>query len=149
MVHRINYNELYTDTDVNTGEDIFYLDEMLKVPFSGVVVDYSKGILTWEFDVKDGYMSGIERKYYDTGELMEENNVEHNAVDGLAKEYYKNGRMKSMSIVIRNVLIDSILYDEYGNILSKISIDDSNPSYFLIAARIGEYREKYRICEFE
>ena len=47
----MNYDDLYTDTDINTGEDIFYIDSELKIPFNGVVVDFFKGVLSCDFDV--------------------------------------------------------------------------------------------------
>lgn len=54
-MERINFDDLYTDADANTGEDIFYIDEELKCPFSGIVEDYFKGVLSWEFEVKNGF----------------------------------------------------------------------------------------------
>lgn len=142
---KMNYDDLYTDTDINTGEDIFYIDSELKIPFNGVVVDFFKGVLSWEFDVRNGYRHGKERKFYDSGELMEENDVKNNTVDGVAKEFYKNGKMKSISIVIRNAFVDTIYYDEEGNYIGKDSINENDIGYFLIANKIDEYRNKYRL----
>jgi len=141
----MDINDLYTDTDVNTGENIFYLDSSFKKPYNGIVVDYFKGLLSWEFEVKDGFRTGIERMYYDTGELMDENMTDHNTVDGIAKEFYKNGNIKSISIVIRNVFIDTILYDESGNKTGKSSINERDISYSLVKNKIDEYRRKYSI----
>lgn len=142
---KINYDDLYTDTDMNTGEDIFYIDSESKTPFIGVVVDFFKGLLSWEFDVRGGYKNGKERKFYDSGELMEENDVKNNTIDGLAKEFYRNGKLKSISIVIRNTFIDTIYYDETGKYLDKNTINESDRSYFLIANKIDAYRNKYRL----
>ncbi|HEX9061673.1 MAG TPA: hypothetical protein VF941_15940 [Clostridia bacterium] len=142
---KVTYDELFTDTDVNTGEDIFYTDSGLEEPYTGIVVDYFKGLLSWEFEVQDGFRTGIERKYYDTGELMEENETNHNTIDGVAKEFYKNGNIKSISIVIRNVFIDTIFYDESGNMIGKTSINESDISYSLVEKKIDEYRERYKI----
>ncbi|HEX9063433.1 MAG TPA: hypothetical protein VF941_24945 [Clostridia bacterium] len=144
-MRKVIYDELFTDTDVNIGENIFYLDSSLKEPYTGIVVDYFKGILSWEFEVKDGFRTGIERTYYDTSELMEENMTDHNTVDGIAKEFYKNGNIKSISIVIRNVFIDIIFYDESGKMVSKTSIKEDDVSYSIVKNKIDEYREKYKI----
>ena len=141
----MHYDELYTDTDVNTGEDIFFSDTSLEQPYTGNVVDYYKGMLSWEFEALDGFRTGIERKYYDTGELMEENETEHNTINGLAKEFYKNGNLKSISIVIRNIFIDSIFYDEEGNTVNIKHMNDSDMSYFLVKDKVTFYREKYKI----
>lgn len=56
---KMNYKDLYTDTDVNTGENIFYFDKSLKKPYNGLVVDYFKGTLSWEFEVQNGFRTGI------------------------------------------------------------------------------------------
>lgn len=146
-MEKVSYDELFTDTDINTGEDIFYIDSELKNPYTGMVSDYFKGQLSWEFEVQEGYRTGIERKYYDTGQLMEENETNHNAVDGIAKEFYRNGNLKSISLVIRNVFIDTIFYDESGIMLRKTSLSEDDSSYCIIKDRIGEYREKYNLCK--
>ncbi len=147
-MQKVDYNELFTDTDVNTGEDMFFMDDRLEKPYSGLVVDYFKGTPSWEFEVKDGYRTGIERKFYDTGELMEENETDHNTINGMAKEFYKNGNIKSISIVIRNIFIDSTLYNESGEIIRKTSISESNSSFFLVEKKIEKYREKYQIDNY-
>lgn len=144
-MERINFDDLYTDADANTGEDIFYIDEELECPFSGIVEDYFKGVLSWEFEVKNGFRNGKERKFYDSGELMEENNVKYNTIDGVAREFYKNGKIKSISIVIRNTFIDTIFCDEEGRYLGRESIKEDDISYFLVADKIAEYREKYKL----
>ena len=139
-------NELYTLMDYGTGEDIYYIDNIRTIPFNGIIVDYFNGVLSWEFEVKDGYRTGIERTYYDeTGELMEENETDHNTVNGLAKEYYKNGNIKYKSIVIRNTTIDSIMYDEEGNIIRKKTMSENDHGYFRLKNKIDEYRERYKL----
>ncbi|WPC43910.1 hypothetical protein [Clostridium sp. JS66] len=113
-MNKVILNDLFTKTDINTGENIYYTDSSLEKPYSGIVVDYFKGVLNWKFEVQDGFMTGIGRVYYeDTGELMEESETDHNTVNGVAKEFFKNGNIKSISILIRNQPIDTIYYDEY------------------------------------
>jgi len=138
-------DELYTLMDYATGEDIFYVDNIKTIPFNGIALDYFKGVLSWEFEVKDGYRTGIERTYYDeTGELKEENETDHNTVNGLAKEYYKNGNIKCKSIVIHNAFIDSIRYDEEGNIITKKIMSENENICHIDKNEINEYREKYK-----
>jgi len=144
-MNKVALYDLFTETDINTGENIYYTDSSLEKPYFGIVVDYFKGVLNWEFEVKDGFRTGMERKYYDTGELMEENDTDHNTIDGVSKEFYKNGNIKSISIVIRNVFIDSISYDESGNKINETFMNESKHSYFLLERKIDEYRKKYKI----
>jgi antitoxin component YwqK of YwqJK toxin-antitoxin module len=142
---KVKFDDLFTDTDIHTGEDMFFVDSDLKIPYNGVVVDYFKGALSWEFDVQDGYRTGIEKKYYNTGELMEQNNTDHNTINGIAKEFYRNGQVKSVGIAIRNVYIDAIFYDEAGNVVEKTTVNENNKYYSLVAGEIDEYRSKYKI----
>lgn len=138
-------NELFTTTDINTGEDIYYVDKELRQPFNGHVVDCSKGIISWEFDVKDGYRTGKEKMYYDTGELMVENDMDHNTVNGVSKEFFKDGKIKSIGVAIRNVFIDLIVYNELGDVVDKKSIDKNSMHYSLVEDEIQDYRDKYMI----
>lgn len=141
----IKYDDLYTDTDTDTGEDIFYLDEALLSPFTGKVVDYFHNVLSWEFEVQDGFRTGIERKYYDdTGELMEENETNHNTLDGLVKEFYKCGNLKSQAMVIRNIFIYTIFYDEKQGVHKTETISESDIHYQLVKEHIKSYEERYQ-----
>lgn len=142
---KMNYSDLFVKDDIHTGEHTFYIDQNKTVPFNGVIVDYNNGVLVWEFEVQDGFRTGIERIYYPTGELQELNETDHNTINGVAKEFYKNGRLKSQSIVIRNVHIITITYDETGDILEKWEISEEDPSYNVVRDRIPEYRSRYKL----
>jgi hypothetical protein len=145
---KILIDKLFSEYDTDTGQHIFFLDEELAIPFTGIVVDYFKGKLSWEFETKDGYRHGKEKKYYDdTGELMEENDMEQNTICGIQKEFYRSGKIKSKSIVLRNLHIETILYDEDGNIIERDSIDKDNPpiGYYLDWDMIDEYQARYSL----
>jgi antitoxin component YwqK of YwqJK toxin-antitoxin module len=142
---KMKYSDLYVADDLQTGEHIFYIDKNKTVPFNGVIVDYNKGVLVWEFEVQDGFKTGIERVYYPTGELQELNETDHNTTNGRAKEFYRNGQLKSYSIVIRNVQIISVIYDETGDIVETWEIGEGDPSYSVVRDRIPEYRSRYKL----
>lgn len=129
-------------------EYVFYIDKNLEIPYNGIVLDYFKGVINWEFEVKDGFIDGIERIYYEeTGELYQENEIKHYLIDGLAKEFYKSGTLHTISIVIKDIFIYSIWYDKYGNITQKnyLSNDElSSNSYNHIRDKIDSYIEKYK-----
>lgn len=139
---QMNYRALFLKDDIQTGEHIFYINEHTTIPFSGTIVDYNKGILIWEFEVKNGFKTGIEKVYYPTGELEEMNETAHNTIDGVAKEFYKNGQLKSQSIVIRNVFINTIQYKETGEIAEIWEISEENAGYTIVRDRIAEYKSK-------
>lgn len=142
---KMTYSDLYIEDDMHTGEHIFYIDMNKTLPFNGVIVDYNKGVLVWEFEVQDGFKTGIERVYYPTGELRELNETDHNTTNGIAKEFYKNGQLKSQSIVIRNVHIVSLIYDETGNIVETWEISEEDPDYTVVRDKIPEYKSRYKL----
>lgn len=142
---KMNYSDLFVEDDIHTGEPIFYSDESKTVPFNGTIVDYNKGVLVWEFEVQDGFRTGIEKVYDSTGEIQEINETDHNTINGIAKEFYRNGQLKSQSIVIRNVPIDTIFYDETGSIMEIWEIGEEDPSYYVVRDRIAEYRNRYKL----
>lgn len=144
---KMNYYDIFVKDDIHTGEHIFYIDQNNTVPFNGIIVDYNNGVLVWEFEVQDGFRTGIERIYYATGELQELNETDHNTTNGIAKEFYKNGRLRSQSIVARNVHILIITYDESGDIVETWEISEEDPSYNVVRDKIPEYRSRYKLEE--
>ena len=95
--------------------------------------------------MQDGFKTGIEKTYYETGELEEENETDHNTVHGLSIEYYKSGKVKSKSIVIRNLFVDTVAYNEDGTVSSTKKMAEGDPDYPLVKEIIEEFRAKYRI----
>lgn len=143
---KMKYEELYTDIDSATGEDIFFLDRDLNQPYNGVVEEYFNGKLSWTFDVKDGYRNGKEKRFYDdTGKLMEVNDIVKNTVTGVSKEYYQSGKLKSVGLAINNIFIDSIHFDESGKVVERSCIQEDNFAYGLVKDRIPQFRERYHI----
>ena len=56
----------------------------------------------------------------------------------MEKEFYKNEKLKTIRIVIRNALVDTIYYDEAGNRIKKESINENDISYFWSKNKIEE-----------
>lgn len=146
---KIDSNELFTKTDMNTGENIFYEDSELKIPFNGIAVDYFKGKLNWEFEVKNGFITGTEKVYYETGELKEENEMDHNTINGISREFYKNGNLRYVSIVIRNIPIQTICFNENGDVIDEISINENDSTYFAVKKDIDKYLSKYNLDKYK
>ena len=144
-MHIKNYDDLFVEDDISTGEHILFIDKDKKYPFNGLVVDYFNDKLSWEFEVKNGFKTGIEKVYYPTGELAELNQTDHNTINGIAKEYHRNGKLKSQSIVIRNVHINVISYDDIGGILEEWEISETDPSYNIVCDKILEYRRNFKL----
>lgn len=90
-MRKASFNELFTDLDPRSGADVFYIDEEMKQPFTGIVQDYFNGKLSCEFDVENGLKKGKERQYYDTGEVLLESDVKNNLVDGIQKQIQDRG----------------------------------------------------------
>jgi antitoxin component YwqK of YwqJK toxin-antitoxin module len=151
-MEKISSDDLYPKYDSDTEESVYYLDEAMTIPFTGVMLDYSKGKLVWECEIKDGYREGIEKTYYgDTGELETVSEVKYNTICGIQREYYKSGKIKHKSILIRNAPIDSVSYDEDGNIIARETVSKENypRGYYYNWNEVTEYRKKYNLDENE
>lgn len=140
---RVNWNDLFIEEDPYTSYDltgIFYEDENLQIPYNGIVFDYN-----WEFEVKNGFMNGIEKCYSDeTGALERESERKRNFIDGLERCFYQNGNLHFISIAIRNVYIYSVEYDENGNIKQKHYKELNSRLYDDIIDKVDLYMEKYK-----
>nr|WP_106780323.1 hypothetical protein [Lysinibacillus timonensis] len=77
--------------------------------------------------------------------MQELNQTDHNTTDGLAKEFYKSGQLKSQSIVIRNVHIFSVMYDEAGNIIRTWEVSEKDSGYIVVSEKVPEYKRRYKL----
>ena len=96
---------------------------------SGCVVrDYhsnGNGKIYWETPFKNGGREGIEKWYYESGELKTEIPYKNDKREGIAKEYYENGGLQA-EIPFKNHNIDGDmkLYTEDGKLLALLKIEN-------------------------
>ena len=115
----MNSDDLFFDDDIN-GEPIYFLDEDLKMPYTGHLEEYFQGKLSFEADVVDGFLDGVCKKYYDlTGEIEDISHMEHNLSTGFGISFYKNGSVSILGISMHNLLVEYISLDENGEIKEK------------------------------
>lgn len=142
----MNWKDLYEAGEVN-GDTVFYVDESCTVPFTGHVEEYFKDKLSWECDIVNGLREGISKEYYDfTGELSVVTEMKNNQAYGLCIGYYKNGRIRSISTIIGEVIIDTCLYDEAGKLKSKQIMRRENAigiNYTILEKKIAALRAVY------
>ena len=145
-MNRVNVCDLFTGHDHITGQHIYYQDEEGTKPYNGVIFEYFEGLLSSESEVKDGYITGIEKIYYSyTGELKAIYEMNFNTINGIAKEFYKNGKIKNHSVVINNLHIYAISYDEEGNTTEIFEMQPDDTDDNRIKELIPIYREKYKL----
>ncbi len=120
IMEKRDFKDLFTKNDPATGTLIYYEDEELQNPFNGMFYDFSpEGLVEWEAEVKNGKIHGIEKHYYPSGKLEQINQMKDNTMCGISKEYDESGRITSESIVIRNLYVKSISYNEHGEIVER------------------------------
>jgi len=144
----MNYEELYEDGEIN-GDTVFYLDEECTEKYTGHIEYYFNNILIWECDIKEGVRSGVEKHYYEeTGELEQINQIENNVGKGISIEYYKNGKIRSISLLVNNLNIDSYEYNEEGQLESKYVYSDERVlgiNHLALKEQLIELREKFNL----
>jgi len=128
----INYNEVDFHYD---GWDIAHYPE--DAPFTGTVVEFDEKTQTKILSIsewKDGLVDGVERWWDHQGRLEYESQKAFNFGHGETRTWYPNGQIKDWSIVEYDYIVESISWDENGNIrlvrkhqfskISEIAIDD-------------------------
>lgn len=78
---------------------------------------YESGELKYEIPYEHGKKYGIEKLYYESGELKRESPFTNSKRHGILKEYYKNGQIKEESLYDNSELKGTNSYDENGQII--------------------------------
>ncbi|QXV65064.1 hypothetical protein INP83_18585 [Mucilaginibacter sp. 21P] len=94
MELRVNYNELEIFGFDSGGSEILHYNGK---PFNGFSVDIANGIIREEREFRDGYLHGLQRYYYPSGNLQEEYTLIDNDLDGSFKQYDENGNLTSVT----------------------------------------------------
>jgi len=111
-----NIDELYTTADHN-GETLYFIDALLAIPYTGIVVDKSDNIVEWMFETVNGKQEGLEKTYFPNGKLKQIAEYKNNLQYGVSKEYDQEGNMTSASIVWNNGYIKTLVINE-GQVVS-------------------------------
>ncbi|WP_293308170.1 toxin-antitoxin system YwqK family antitoxin [Pedobacter sp. UBA5917] len=92
---RINW----TDPDIDIvgvdagGGDIYYYKNM---PFTGILYEnHSNGNLNYEIECVNGYPEGVQRHYYENGQINQESFLKYNQEYGIMKEWDEHGNLLS------------------------------------------------------
>ncbi|WP_407402739.1 hypothetical protein [Chryseobacterium sp.] len=111
------FEELYLKDDPISGESDYYLDELFKNPYNGVVIDKVNDILMWKFDVRKGKRTGLEYVYNTDGKVEQINECRNNLMFGVSKEYDNNEDVKTASIVYNNSYLKIVEVNEKQNVV--------------------------------
>lgn len=80
------------------------------LPFTGIIEEFHEnGILIGETECKNGYTDGLQRLYYENGQMEREYYIKYNRCYKSYKSWTKTGSIRI-----------HIEYDEKGNEISKI-----------------------------
>ena len=93
MENRVSVDKL---TNKGTSElPIYYYKQIL---FSGIIYNADiDGTVYLEEAIKDGYKNGIEKRWYENGQLSAEFSYKDGKWDGLSKKWDENGQIKKVA----------------------------------------------------
>lgn len=98
--------------------------------FTGTAVDYSpNGQITSEIGFIEGLQDGWRRLWYSDGGRKEETFVEKGCVVGVSRKWYTNGQLKMEEEIEHGITIRHQEWDENGNLLKVVEINEKNPLY--------------------
>lgn len=71
--------------------------------FTGMVVIYKNGVLTDEIEVQNGRTEGVQRTYYDNGQIETEYFLHNNGLHGLFRQWDIHGNLVSSNNWVNGV----------------------------------------------
>lgn len=105
----INFNDINIEVkhpDAGGGSTYYYQGQ----PFTGTIVEFhDNGNLIGETEIKNSYIDGRIRQYYENGQIEEEKFKRFNRIYGTYKYWNEEG-----------ILILHIIYDDNGNEVQRI-----------------------------
>ncbi|ROH95899.1 toxin-antitoxin system YwqK family antitoxin [Chryseobacterium daecheongense] len=90
----------------NAGGVIYYYEGK---PFTGIIQHYSKNIMVGEEEFTDGHIGGVQREYYENGQIKEEYYKYFGKLDKYYKEWDINGNLIRHSIWQNGTKIQTII----------------------------------------
>ena len=91
-------------------------------PFSGRVKEVRSNRLSSTFVVSDGYKSGLEVIYSDTGSIEARHNFLVGLLHGCVENFYANGGLEDRSEFELGVCVRSISYDKAGAEIDRAAV---------------------------
>lgn len=90
MTLKVSFDDLENKgTDSGGGIILYYQGR----PFTGIIEEFSNGILIGESEFTNGHLGGVQREYYPSGTIKEEYFIHFNKVEGSFKEWDENGNL--------------------------------------------------------
>lgn len=141
----MNYEDICFDYD---GWDTAYYPE--NTLFTGRVVEFYEKTQSNIFAIrewKDGLEDGVARQWDHQGRLENEAQKAFNFTHGESRSWYPNGQLKSWCVCEYDYVVESIRWDEDGNIVAYETLDEHHPkgiyekmAVTIIPARRQEYQ---------
>lgn len=91
----VTYEEV-TVMGVDSGGEIMFSYQ--GEPLTGLIQEHINGILVEESEYLNGHLGGIQREYYDTGQIKEEYTIQFNRFEGSFKEWDESGNLTSVTM---------------------------------------------------
>ncbi|MFD2822596.1 toxin-antitoxin system YwqK family antitoxin [Lacinutrix iliipiscaria] len=82
------------------------------------------GFMSSHTKYKNGKMHGEDLSFYPSGELLKTVNYVHDKRVGTIKEYYEGGQIQIESKIQNEDIVESVTYDNIGNITSQMFIKE-------------------------
>lgn len=80
-------------------------------PFTGFIIEYfpnKMGVIESEIEYTNGYQEGVEREFYENGNMKYEFHTKNNMLDGVTKRWDEDGNLISEKIWEKGKLIKTV-----------------------------------------
>jgi antitoxin component YwqK of YwqJK toxin-antitoxin module len=120
MTNRIDIKQLDFFQD-NIGAWYYTLNN---IPYTGCAYQiYPTNIMAAESNFLNGYKEGIQKVWYQNGQLKTEHGMKNNIYHGLAKSWYENGVLRFEAEYDMGKEIWSKSYNEQGELIKHYPSD--------------------------
>ncbi|WP_239384287.1 toxin-antitoxin system YwqK family antitoxin [Delftia tsuruhatensis] len=126
--NRVNEDALEADDDV-----VIYNG----VPFNGVGFDnFADGsVIEYETEYKNGFPHGMKKKWYKNGELAYSISYFNGLKHGEENHWYPSGQSKLFAVYEYGVKVNSILWNENGEVVERFSISQDSINFTILQKR--------------
>lgn len=129
---RIELNE--ADISLEGQVEIFYYHSQ---KYCGSIFEMFNDYIASEFEVKDGLKNGIEKVYFNDGNIESISEYKNGLLDGVTKNYYETGELQEESFFEFGICVSHKIYSKDGRIQEEYAIN-SNSSELVTLKKINQ-----------
>jgi antitoxin component YwqK of YwqJK toxin-antitoxin module len=117
------------DIELDGQVEVFYHDSK---KYNGIIFEYFNDRIASEFEIKNGIKNGIEKIYFENGNIESISEYKNGLLHGLTKNYYETGELQEDSFFEFGICVSHKIYNKNGTIEEKYVLEKNNSDYKIL-----------------